>query len=482
MTASRANPNRWWILVGACAGLFVLMLDSTVVVLALPAIHDGLGASLDALQWVQNAYLLTLAAAVVTGGRLGDILGRRRIFLVGMSAFGLGSLISGAAPDELVLIVGRVVQGLGGAALISLSLALTTNAFSPEETPRALGIWAAVSAVALAIGPLVGGVLIEVASWRLIFLVNLPIVVAGIAILVTRGEESRDPRASSVDLAGVAVLAAGLTAVVFALVEADDWGWASARTIALLALGLTALAGFWRLEHRVAAPLVEFSLFRNRPYLGATAAAFAIVGAYWVVMYFQPQYLQDELGYSAIEAGAMILPVTAPMAVFSPLSAPLIARFGARATMTVGMLFGLAGLTLQALAEDAGAYVDLLPGFVCFGIALALVYAPMSTAAMAAMPREKSGIASGVLAMNRVLAGALLLAVAGSVFQGSLGNGPSAAASNFADAVGHALWPAIAVVAIATVLTGRFVPGRAAGPPAPGAEPEHHQHHRRFHM
>jgi EmrB/QacA subfamily drug resistance transporter len=482
LISSTANPNRWWILVGACAGLFVLMLDSTVVVLALPAIHDDLGASLDALQWIQNAYLLTLAAAVVTGGRLGDILGRRRIFLVGMTAFGVGSLISGAAPDELVLILGRVVQGLGGAALISLSLALTTNAFGAEETPRALGVWAAVSAVALAVGPLVGGVLIEAASWRLIFLVNLPIVVAGIAIVLARGEESRDPRASSVDVAGVAVLAAGLTAVVFALVEADDWGWASIRTLGLLAVGLAALAGFWRLEHRVAAPLVEFSLFRNGPYLGATAAAFAIVGAYWVVMYFQPQYLQDQLGYSAVEAGAMILPVTAPMAVFSPLSAPLIARFGARATMTAGMLIGLAGLALQALAEDAQSYADLLPGFVCFGIALALVYAPMSTAAMAAMPRAKSGIASGVLAMNRVLAGALLLAVAGSVFQGSLGSGPTAGASDFADAVAHARWPAIAVVIVATVVTWRLVPGREAAAPAPDAEPEHHQHHRRFHL
>lgn len=484
MTQPAAKPvNPWWVLIGSCTGLFVLMLDSTVVVLALPAIHRDLGASLDSLQWVQNAYLLTVAAAVVTGGRLGDILGRRRMFVLGMTAFGVGSVIAGAAGDEIVLILGRVVQGLGGAALISLSLALVTNAFDPDRLPRALGIWAAVSAVALAVGPLVGGILIEAASWRWIFFVNIPIVVAGVAIILGRGEESRDPSASRVDLAGAGVLGVGLTAVVFALVEADDWGWGSPKTLGLLAGGLAVLGAFWVLEHRVEAPLVDFSLFRNGPYLGATAAAFAVVGSYWVVMFFQPQYLQDQLGYSAVEAGLMILPVTAPMAVFSPLSGGLIARLGPRATMTAGMLAGIAGLLLQAIAEDADAYGPLLPGFVLFGVAIALVYAPMSTAAMAAMPAEKSGIASGVLAMNRVLAGALLLAVAGSVFQSALPDATGdAGASQFAEAVSHALWPAIIVVAIATAITWRLVPARAAVSEPATEDAQHHLHHRRFHL
>ena len=291
----------------------------------------------------------------------------------------------------------------------------------PEQQARALGIWAAVSAIALAVGPLIGGLLIEAASWRWIFFINVPVAAAGIAILLARGEESRDPEAPRrVDLAGVVVLAVGLTAVVFGLVEADEWGWGSARTLALLGGGGAVLCGFWLLERRREDPLVDFSLFRNRPYLGASAAAFALVGSYWAVMFFQPQYLQDELGYSAAAAGAMVLPITAPMVAFSPFSGRLIDRLGPRLTMTAGMLFGIAGLVLQALAEDSASYLALLPGFLCFGIALALVYAPMSVAAMAAMPRSKAGIASGVLAMVRVLAGALLLAVSSAIFQSAL--------------------------------------------------------------
>jgi EmrB/QacA subfamily drug resistance transporter len=459
------------VLIGSCTGLFVLMLDSTVVTLALPAIRPDLDASADDLQWVQNAYLLTLTATVVTAGRLGDIFGRRRIFVIGMAIFGAGSLLAGAANDPDVLIVARVAQGIGGAALLTLSLALTSDAFPPEQRARALGIWAAVSAIALAIGPLVGGVLIELASWRWIFFVNVPVVVAGVAILVTRGWETRDETASSrVDLPGVGMLALGLTAIVYALVEADEAGWDSVQTIGLLLGGIAVLAGFHRFEGQREAPLVDFSLFRNRPYLGASAAAFGLVGAYWTVMYFEPQYLQGTLDYSPTAAGALILPITVPMVLFSPFSGRLIGRFGARATMTVGMLFGLVGLVLIAVRQDSSDIAGLLPGYLCFGIALALVYAPMSTAAMAAMPPEKAGIASGVLAMDRVFAGALILAISGAVFQAN-------------NSVADAMWPAIGVLAIAAALTWALVrsPDRGAEGPGPD-ELVHHQHHRRFHL
>ena len=335
--------------------------------------------------------------------------------------------------------------------------------------------------MALAVGPLVGGVLIEAASWRWIFFINLPVAVTGVVILLARGEESRDPSSSRVDLAGVAVLAAGLATGVLALVQADEWG--PAATLGVGALSLALLVGFWVLEHHTEAPLVDFSLFRNGPYLGATAAAFALVGAYWVVMYFQPQYLQTELGYSAVAAGALILPVTVPMAVFSPFSGRLISAFGPRATMSVGMLVGLAGMALQAIGEGSDSYVALLPGFALFGISLALVYAPMSTAAMAAMPRAKSGIASGVLAMTRVLAGAVLLAVSGAVFQATLPTQRhgEAAVTGFADAVARAFVPGIVVLVVGTVLTWLLV--RAPADPGPPAgDPAHHQHHRRFHL
>jgi EmrB/QacA subfamily drug resistance transporter len=490
-----ATSNRpWWILAGACTGLFVLMLDSTVVTLALPSIGRDLDASPDGLQWIQNAYLLTLAALVVAMGRLGDIIGRRRVFLAGMIAFAAGSTVAAVAGSEEVLVGARVIQGAGGAALIALSLAITSHAFPDRLQAKALGIWAAVSAVALAIGPLVGGALIEAGSWRWIFWINLPVLATGIAILTLAGSESRDETAPRrVDWVGVGVLGAALTAIVLALIEADEWGFEAAKTLGVLAFGLALLVVFWLVERRVANPLVDLSLFRNGPYLGASAAGFALVGAYWVVIFFQPQYLQDVLGHTAIAAGVLILPITAPMVLFSPLSGRVIGRFGTRATMTVGMLCGVAGLILQARVDAESDYASLLPGFLLFGISLALVYAPMSTAAMVAMPRAKAGIASGVLAMNRCLAGALLLAISGALFQGSLPDATEAAASAgpraFSDALSDALLAPIAVAALGALITWLLVrdprPEAAEEPaePVPAtADLQHHLHHRRFHL
>jgi MFS family permease len=241
------------------------------------------------------------------------------------------------------------------------------------------------------------------------------------------------------------------------------------------------LYGFWLLEHRRAAPLVEFSLFRNKPYLGASAAAFGLVGAYWTVMFFEPQYLQEGLDYSAVAAGALVLPITVPMACFSPFSGRLIARFGARGTMTAGMTIALLGLVLIAVLQDSTRVGALLPGFLCFGIALALVYAPMSTAAMAAMPTDKAGIAAGALAMDRVFAGTLVLAVSSAVFAGALAG--ELGSRTLGEAVGRAMWPSIVLVALTTVLTWLLVRAPAGTPREPDPElAVHQQHHRRFHL
>jgi EmrB/QacA subfamily drug resistance transporter len=466
-----AANRKWWTLAGACAGLFLLMLDSTVVALALPAIRHDVDASPEGLQWVMNGYLLTIAVLVVTAGRLGDMFGRRRVFLAGMVFFALGSVVSGAAGDQDALILGRVLQGVGAAPMLSLSLALVCNVFPASEQARALGIWAAVSAVALAIGPLAGGLLIEL-DWRVIFWMNLPVSALGIAITLAAVPESTDPGAGDrLDWPGLAALSVGLIAVILALVQAQTWS--AGTIIALAVLGLLALVAFWAIEHRVRAPIVEFALFRNGPYFGASAAAFALVGSYWVVMFFQPQYLQDARGHSPILSGLMILPVTVPMILISPFSGRLIGRFGARRLMSAGMLFGLVGLLVLTRLEADSPYVLLLGGYLLFGIALGLVYAPMSTAAMAAMPPEKAGIASGVLAMDRVLAGAVALAATGAVFHALLGDGRSFAAS-----VAGSTWVAVALTAIGTAFTWAYV--RDPGEPVP--ENQHRMHHRRFHL
>ena len=480
MRVTETNRS-WWTLAGACSGLFLLMLDSTVVALALPEIRVDVGASPEGLQWVMNAYLLTIAVLVVSAGRLGDMFGRKRVFLAGMVVFAAGSVLSGASSGPAMLIGGRVLQGAGAAPMLALSLALVCNAFPAAGQARALGIWAAVSAVALAIGPLAGGLLIEL-DWRVIFWMNLPVSLLGIAITVAAAPESTDPGAGRrIDWAGLAALSLGLTSVVLALVQSR--AWAAGVVAALAVVGVLALAAFWRIERRVAAPIVDFALFRNGPYFGASAAAFALVGSYWAVMFFQPQYLQDVRGHSAILSGLMILPVTAPMVFVSPLSGRLIARFGARLLMSAGMVLGVAGLLVLTRLQATSPYSLLLAGYLLFGLALGLVYAPMSTAAMAAMPADKVGIAAGVLAMDRVLAGAVALAATGAVFHALLGG------HGFAGAVAGSTWVAVVLCAVGAALTWAFVRDVApsgedpavAGDPPPG-ELRHHRHHRSFHL
>jgi EmrB/QacA subfamily drug resistance transporter len=467
-----AMNRKWWTLGGACAGLFVLMLDSTVVALALPEIRHDVDASAEGLQWVMNGYLLTIAVLVVTAGRLGDMFGRKRVFLAGMVLFAVGSVLSGAAQDQDMLILGRVLQGAGAAPMLSLSLALVCNIFPSEEQPRALGIWAAVSAIALAIGPLAGGLLIEL-DWRVIFWMNLPVLALGVAITLAAAPESTDPGAGTrIDWLGLAALSLGLTAVVLALVQSQ--AWKALGIVTMAGVGVGQLINFWRIEQRARNPIVDFALFRNGPYFGASAAAFALVGAYWAVMFFQPQYLQDVRGHSPVLSGLMILPVTAPMVFISPFSGRLIKRFGARLLMTQGMVLGTLGLQFLTRVDADSPYLLLLLGYLLFGIALGLVYAPMSTAAMAAMPREKVGIASGVLAMDRVLAGAVALAAAGAVFHALLGDGHS-----FASAVADSTWVAVVLCAIGAALTWAFV--RDSDESSPG-DLRHRMHHKRFHL
>ena len=459
------------------------MLDSTIVTLALPAIRTDLHASASGVQWVMNAYLLVIAALVVTAGRLGDMFGRRLLFILGLAIFAGGSVLAGAAWSQEAIIGGRVIQGSGAAMLLPLSLAIVCDAFPSEQQPRALGIWASISAIALGVGPLIGGVLVDL-DWRLIFWINVPILALGIGVMLAAVRETRDRTAThQLDYTGLLLLALSLTAFVLPLAEAANWALDSVQSVALFAAAALLMIVFWVVEHRVRQPIVAFELFRNGPYFGATAAAFGLVGAFWSLMFLEPQYLETTLGHSATVAGILILPITVPMIVISPLAARLITLLGARLLMTLGMLCGLAGLVILTRITKTSGYELVLPGYLLFGVALGFVYAPMSSAAMAAMPREKSGIASGVLAMNRVLAGAVALAVTGAVFQDLL---PS---HGFAISLARSNWVLVGLVAACTVLTALYVRSAATKPddarlPAvsDAATIRHHQHHRRFHL
>jgi Na+/melibiose symporter-like transporter len=361
-----------------------------------------------------------------------------------------------------------VLQGVGAAPMLPLSLAIVCNVFPKEEQARALGIWAGISALALAIGPLAGGALVEV-DWRLIFWINLPVAAGAIAVTARSAPESTDPGSGRhVDLPGLLALTVGLTAVVLALVQSRVWSAGAVFVLAVLGLG--SLLAFWQVETRSPAPIVDFALFRNGPYFGASAAAFALVGAYWSVMFFQSQYLQDVLGHSAVLSGALILPITLPMVLISPRSANLIGRFGVRRLMTAGMAFGALGLVVLSQVRADSPYALLLAGYLPFGVALGLVYAPMSTAAMAAMPPEKVGIASGVLAMDRVMAGTIALAATGALTHALQEGG-----DGFAAAIAGSTWILVGLCAVGAWLTWAFV--RDADPPSP----DRHRHHR-FHL
>jgi EmrB/QacA subfamily drug resistance transporter len=466
------------------------MLDSTVVALALPSIGRDLDASRSELQWILNGYLLVIAALVVSAGRIGDMFGRRAVFAFGLSLFAAGSVLAGAAGGPETVIVGRLVQGAGAAAMLPLSLALVTHAFPERQRAQAVGIWTAISSLALAIGPLIGGALVD-ADWRLIFWIDVPLCAIGLALVLVAVRESRDETAGHhLDTPGLILITAALTAIVLPLAESPQWGFDSPATVGLLAAGALGLIGFYFVERRVVQPIVDFDLFRNRPYFGASAAAFALVGAYWPLMLLQPQYLQGVLEYSATTAGVLILPITVPMIAISPFADRLIARFGARGLMTAGMACATAGLVLQTRVDATSDYGTLLPGFLLFGIALGLVYAPMSNAAMAALPAAKAGIASGVLAMDRVLAGALTVAVAGAIFAGVKGSSAGGHVHAFTAGLSAALWFLAGLAAVGTIVTAIFVrsaPPEKAPPPKPAAVPElatepHHLHHRRFHL
>jgi EmrB/QacA subfamily drug resistance transporter len=413
------DNRKWWTLGAMCFALFMIMLDNTVVNVALPSIQQDLGASISGLEWTINGYTLSFAVLLATGGRLGDIFGRRRMFLAGVVIFALSSATAGFAPDETALVLSRVVQGVGAALMMPGTLSIITDAFPAHERGKAMGTWAGVSALALAVGPVLGGFLTEHVSWRAIFYINIPVAIGAVVATLFAVRESRDTSVGrEVDYAGVAVLTAGLTALVLALVEGNAWGWGSPEVIALLAAAALALPLFVFVENRVRAPMVQFDLLSDRNFLGAVVVAMIISFAMLGVFFFLALYMQDILGYSPLEAGVRFLPSTLMIVGVAPVAGRLSDRFGPRWLIAGGLVIVAASLfSFSRIAVDS-TYLDLLPGFMLLGIGIALTMSPMTSAAMNAVPVQKAGIASGVLSMFRMVGGSLGVAVTGAIFQG----------------------------------------------------------------
>jgi EmrB/QacA subfamily drug resistance transporter len=411
--------RKWWTLGAMCFALFMIMLDNTIVNVALPSIQKDLGASISGLEWTINGYTLSFAVLLATGGRLGDIFGRRLMFMVGVVIFALSSATAGFAPNETALVLSRVVQGVGAALMMPGTLSIITDAFPAHERGKAMGTWAGVSALALAVGPVLGGFLTEHVSWRAIFYVNIPVAIGAIVATLFAVRESRDTSVGrEVDYAGVAVLTVGLTSLVLALVEGNSWGWGSAEIIGLLALAALALPAFVFVENRVKAPMVQFDLLSDRNFLASVCVAMIISFGMLGVFFFLALYMQDILGYTPLEAGVRFLPSTLMIVGVAPVAGRLSDRFGPRWLIAIGLTIVAGSLfSFSRIAVDS-TYLDLLPGFMLLGIGIAMTMSPMTSAAMNAVPVQKAGIASGVLSMFRMVGGSLGVAVTGAIFQG----------------------------------------------------------------
>jgi len=410
------HNRRWWTLGAMSFALFMVMLDNTAVNVALPSIQKDFRASLSALEWTVNAYTLTFAVLLVTGGRLGDIFGRRRMFLLGVVVFSLASATIGFAPTEGWLVASRALQGVGAAFMMPATLSIITNAFPPEERGKAIGTWAGVSAIALAVGPLLGGWLTEEVSWRAIFFLNLPVAVGAIVVTLFAAEESRDETVGrEVDIPGIAAMTIGLTALVFALVEGNGWGWGSPAIFGLLALSVAALTAFVAIERRAVAPIVDLEALRSKQFLGANLVAFLVSFGMFAMFFFLALYMQNILGYSPLEAGVRFLPSTVVIIFAGPIAGRLADRIGPRPLIVSGMLITALSLAWQSRIDVDTSFTFLLPPFVLMGLGMGLVMSPMSVAGMNAVDRTKAGVASGTLSMSRMVGGTFGVAALGAL-------------------------------------------------------------------
>ncbi len=405
-----SGPGRWVIAV-AVLGSGIAFLDGTVVNVAVPAIGEDLGATTSALQWILNGYLLTLASLILLGGSLGDRYGRRRIFSIGVGWFTAASLLCAIAPSSEALIFARLLQGIGGALLTPGSLAMIEASFRPGDRARAIGAWSGLGGVATALGPLLGGYLVDSVSWRAIFLINLPIGIFVMVMAPRHVPETRDPTASGhLDFLGATLAALGLAGTTYALIEGPDKGMTALVAVAAVG-GVAALAGFLVVERRSPNPMMPLSIFSSRQFTAANLVTFAVYAALGGVFFLLVSFLQISLGYSAIAAGAASLPVTLLMLLFSARSGALAQRIGARIPLTVGPLVIAAGMLLMTRIDPGDSYVStVLPAVLVFGAGLTLVVAPVTATVLAAADARHSGIASGI--NNAVSRVAGLLAVA----------------------------------------------------------------------
>ena len=401
------------------------MLDNTVVNVALPSIQRDLGADLSELEWIVTGYALTFASLMLVGGKVADAYGRRLVFVIGIVVFTLASLMCGLAGSSEMLIGSRVLQGAGAALMNPATLSIIAATFPPRERGTAIGIWAGTSALALAIGPLVGGLITEHIDWSWIFVVNVPVGVLGIAASFLFIDESRDESHERLDLPGLVTSALGLFALTYGLIEANTYGWGSARILGAFALAAAALLAFVALEKRQRAPMLPLELFRNRTYTGANLVMLLVALAMFGVFFFVSLYMQNILGYSAVQTGAAFLPMTVLIVLVAPIAGKTSDRLGSRGLMTGGMILLSVQLLLLSQLSATSSFWNLLPAFLIGGVGMAMTMTPSAAAATRSVPVDKAGIGSAVLNSARQVGGTMGVALMGAIVAHETGGVPT---------------------------------------------------------
>jgi EmrB/QacA subfamily drug resistance transporter len=430
--------RKWWTLLTVCVATFMLMLDITVVNAALPSIQDDLQASITDLQWVVDAYTLTLAAFVLSAGSLADRLGRRRLFAVGLGVFSLASLLAGLAPDPTFLNLARAAQGAGGAVMHAVSLALIALEFpAGRERGTAMAMYGMTFGAGVAVGPLVGGALTEQLGWEWVFLVNLPIGAAAIALTYLKLRESRDPHASRIDGAGLLTFSGALFLLVLALLRGNGEGWGSTVIVALLGGAAVLLIAFAAIERRVREPMLPLELFRRRAFTGVQLANFAVSGSVFATYLYVTLCLQGFLGHSPLEAGLRQLPLTFMIFLVSPIAGVLLARLQARVLMTAGLALSGAGLFLMSGLDAGSEWTSLLVGFLVCGAGVGLANPVIADVAMSVVPRERGGMAAGITNTFRQVGLTVGIAAWGAIFLGRGADRASELAAGTAAATGE---------------------------------------------
>jgi EmrB/QacA subfamily drug resistance transporter len=421
--------KKWWTLLAVCAGTFMLLLDVTIVVVALPEIQSSLHASFADVQWVVDAYALTLASLLLTTGVLADRYGRRLLFAIGLAIFTLGSLTCGLAQSPMMLIISRSGQGIGGAIVFATSLALLAESFRGKDRGVAFGIWGAITGVAVSLGPILGGAITTGINWRGIFLVNVPVGIAAIVITLWKVPESRSAHPGRPDWGGFVLLTTGLVAFVYGLIRASETSWGNSGVLVSLVLGVVLLAGFVALEFRIDHPMFDMSLFRTPTFVGGLLAAFAMNGSLFAMFLYLVLYLQDILGYSALDTGLRLLVSTGGTFLAAAVSGRLSEHVPVRYLIAPGLALVGVGLLLMSALNGTSSWTALLPGFIVAGLGAGLVNPPLASTAIGVVTPERSGMASGVNSTFRQIGFAMSIAALGSIFASALRDKLAAALS-----------------------------------------------------